>query len=286
MDGRRGLTVYWSDGLASEPEQHSKLTGGPMLRRRNRWIVPAVLLALAFAFGTSVAQDADVAALEARITALENRIATLERTLAQRLAALERKVQEGGGASDAEADAAYAEVSQLMARGDYEQAKAKMADFMKTYGSTNTAKRARRTYEELSVIGKPIPETWSIEKWYQGQDTIDLASGKTTLLVFWEEWCPHCKREVPKLQEVYSHLHGDGLQMIGLTKITRSATDEKVKEFIAQNQIQYPIAKEDGNLSAYFNVSGIPAAAVIKDGKVVWRGHPAQLTEDRLKSWL
>jgi thioredoxin-like negative regulator of GroEL len=50
--------------------------------------------------------------------------------------------------------------------------------------------------------------------------------------------------------------------------------------------VDYPIAKETGELSRYFNVSGIPAAAVIKDGKVVWRGHPAQLKEDQLKSWL
>jgi hypothetical protein len=29
-------------------------------------------------------------------------------------------------------------------------------------------------------------------------------------------------------------------------------------------------------------VTGIPAAAVVKGGKVIWRGHPAQLTDDVL----
>ena len=28
------------------------------------------------------------------------------------------------------------------------------------------------------------------------------------------------------------------------------------------------------------------AAAVVKDGKVVWRGHPGKLTDDMFKAWL
>jgi hypothetical protein len=35
-----------------------------------------------------------------------------------------------------------------------------------------------------------------------------------------------------------------------------------------------------------FNVSGIPAAAVVKDGVVVWRGHPARLNNDILTGML
>jgi thioredoxin-like negative regulator of GroEL len=234
-----------------------------------------------------VGQDADAQTLEQRVQALENRIANLERTMAQRITSLERRMQQGaaGPANDPAAEAAYAKISQLMAAGDYETAKTEMATFMKDYGNTTTAKKARRTYQELSVIGKATPEEWSIEKWFQGEDEVDLDKG-TTLLVFWEEWCPHCKREVPKLQSLYSGLKDDGLQVVGLTKITRSATEEKVEAFINQSNVAYPIAKENGELSRYFNVSGIPAAAVIKDGKVVWRGHPAQLNEDQIKGWL
>jgi thiol-disulfide isomerase/thioredoxin len=261
-----------------------------MLRLRTLSIILALLAVVAIVVSPVLSQDADAQQLEARIKALENRIATLEKTLAQRLTAIERKVAQGGGAAgqavDPKAEAAYAEVTQLMAAGDYEQAKTKMAAFMKTYGSSSTAKKARRTYQELSVIGKTAPETWKIEKWYQGESDVDLSSGKTTLLVFWEEWCPHCKREVPKMQALYNGLKAEGLQVVGLTKITRSSTEEKVTAFIADKQIAYPVAKETGEISSYFNVSGIPAAAVLKDGKVVWRGHPAQLNEAKLKAWM
>ena len=140
--------------------------------------------------------------------------------------------------------------------------------------------------QELGVIGKDAPSDWGIEKWFQGESDIDLASDDTTLVVFWESWCPHCRREVPKMQQMYETYKPKGLQLVGLTKITKSSTEEIVESFITENKVSYPKAKENGQMSTYFGVRGIPAAAVVKDGKVVWRGHPANITEDMLKGWL
>ena len=52
-----------------------------------------------------------------------------------------------------------------------------------------------------------LPADWAknIEKYYQGEGNVDLSSG-TTLVVFWEVWCPHCRREVPELKETYEKL--------------------------------------------------------------------------------
>ena len=91
---------------------------------------------------------------------------------------------------------------------------------------------------------------------------------------------------MPKLQAYYDTYNEKGLQLLGLTKVNRSATDETVTSFISEGKIGYPIAKENGQMTSYFGVSGVPAAAVVQDGKVVWRGHPARLTDDMLKSWL
>ena len=157
---------------------------------------------------------------------------------------------------------------------------------MQKYSATSIAKRAKKTQLELEVIGKESPKDWNIERWFQGESEIALDEDKTTLLVFWETWCPHCKREVPKIQNLYANFKKEGLQIIGMTKVNRSATEEGVAEFIEEEGLQYPIAKEDGNLSRYFNVSGVPAAVVVHQGAVVWRGHPASLSEDLLKNWL
>lgn len=256
------------------------------MRSRSAAIV-LVFLVAATAF-VVLAQDANKQqSLEDRVAALEKRLAALEQSTAAQLNNLRQSMAQGAGNPlEGEASVAYAKINEAINGGKLEEAKSLMADFMKKYGGTNTAKKATRTYQELSVIGKQQPTDWGIEKWYQGEKDINLASDKTTLLVFWEVWCPHCKREVPKLQKIYEDLKGQGLQMVGLTKITKSATDEKVSEFLQQQKIGYPIAKENGQASSYFGVSGIPAAAVVKGGKVIWRGHPARLTEDMLKAWL
>ena len=39
-------------------------------------------------------------------------------------------------------------------------------------------------------------------------------------------------------------------------------------------------------MSAAYAVSGIPAAALVKEGKVIWRGHPARLTDELLEQLL
>ena len=47
------------------------------------------------------------------------------------------------------------------------------------------------------------------------------------------------------------------------------------------------MAKEDGQkMSDRFGVKGIPAAAVVKNGKVVWRGHPARIKDEMIDGWL
>jgi thiol-disulfide isomerase/thioredoxin len=219
---------------------------------------------------------------------LEARVAQLE----QKVEALEKSPKSAGAAAaDPAAEEAakklYESISEKVAKGEMEAAKKEMSELTTKYGSTTMAKRARKMAAELEVVGKAVPAEWSknIEKYYQGEGNVDLASG-TTLVVFWEVWCPHCRREVPELKATYEKLNSKGLNVVGLTKITRSATEEKVTEFIKENELNYPTAKEDGNLSKEFNVSGIPAAAVVKDGKIIWRGHPARLNDELLTGWL
>ena len=88
------------------------------------------------------------------------------------------------------------------------------------------------------------------------------------------------------MMELYHNLRDQGFQLVGLTKINKSATPEKVRQFIAEEGIDYPIAKEDGSLSRHFKVSGIPAAAILKDNVIIWRGHPSWVSEQLIKSWL
>lgn len=223
---------------------------------------------------------------EERVAALEARIETLE----TRLEEMQSKVEEIEDLAmrDQRANEAFVELTRLYNQGNHVEAKAALDEFQTKYAGTDAAKRAARIARELAVIGKPAPADVVATQWYAGEQSanLDLAEAGTTLVVFFEEWCPHCKREVPKMQETWQKFGDRGLNLLAATKVTKSSTDEKVRGFVEAHGLQFPVFKEDGQLSRYFNVSGIPAAAVVKDGKVVWRGHPANLTDPMIEGWL
>jgi thiol-disulfide isomerase/thioredoxin len=138
--------------------------------------------------------------------------------------------------------------------------------------------RTKAEVREEAVVGKEAK--WEIAEWMQGETTMD--EGKATMLVFWEVWCPHCKREVPKLEETYQKLKPQGLNIVGLTRLTRNTTPEQLDAFLKENNVSYPIARDDGTMGDHYAVQGVPAAALVKDDKIVWRGHPAKLNEEML----
>ena len=223
---------------------------------------------------TDPATAAKIAELETKVGALEETVAKLE-------------AGGGGGAAAANNDQAalelYRAANGLAREGDTAGAKEKLQELMSKFGGSKVAAAGQRLLDQLNVVGKEIADI-EVTEWYQGE--AHLADSKATLLVFWEVWCPHCKREVPKLQETYTTYKDQGLGVIGLTKLTRGKTPEDVKAFMSETELGYPIGKESGAMSDFFGVSGVPAAAVVKDGAVVWRGHPAQLTDDMIKGWL
>ena len=227
-------------------------------------------------------------ATQDQVKKLEERVAELEKKPAAAPARPGQGQNPMQGSGDpAKEEAArnlYTQIQEMVGKGDIEGAKTKMNELTTNYADTTTAKRAQSLNAELSVVGKAAPKELKVEKWFQGENEVHIDQGPT-LVVFWEVWCPHCKREVPKLEATYEKYKGK-LEVVGLTKITKSSTEEKVEEFIKEQKVTYPIAKETGEMSDYFAVSGIPAAAVIKDGKVVWRGHPGRLTDDMINAWL
>jgi thiol-disulfide isomerase/thioredoxin len=248
-----------------------------------RRILAAAVLATVATVSFAAKKDEDrVADLEARVAALEKSLADIDARLQARVdAAIQDLAQR-----EQRADEALREITNLYNQGKHLEARGALDAFNAKYAGTEAAKRAARMGEELNVVGKPAPAEFAVEKWYVPGDPVDLSAPGTTLLVFFEEWCPHCKREVPKLKETYARMKAEGLHVVALTKLTRGATDEKVQAMIQEGGLDFPIAKETGALSEYFNISGIPAAAVVKDGRVIWRGHPANLSDAVLKGML
>lgn len=208
----------------------------------------------------------------------------------EKLAAMEGKLGNSGPQKpdmerEREASQMLGEINSAVTSGNYEEAKKLLPEMMSKYSGTRAANAARSMAAEISVLGKDAPAELQIEKWLSG-DPVNLSGAKPTVLIFWEYWCPHCKREVPNLQKMYDANKEKGLKMVGLTRMSRDVEESTVMDFIKENKLTYPIAKEGGDMANYFSVSGIPAAAIVKDGKIVWRGHPARIPQDKLAEWL
>jgi thiol-disulfide isomerase/thioredoxin len=222
--------------------------------------------------------------LEFQVAELKERIHGLEEEVSELSAAV--RSQHPDPAMEQEAARRLQGINALIRNGQTEQARAEMDDFMAAYGNTAAGKQAAATHRELSVVGREAPQQWNFTRWFQGENDIDLQSDGPTILVFWETWCPHCRREVPKLQNVYDRFADRGLQVLGVSRLSRGGTEEKMMAFIEEHDLGFPMAQDDGTLSAHFGVGGIPAVAVLQSGKVVWRGHPARLAPEMLESWM
>lgn len=236
-------------------------------------------LALLSLLVAGCAQKSEVDALDARLKSLEEKVATLEKAPAKGASAAAANPEEEEAAGKL-----MQEVQEAVKAGDYASAKTKLADLTGKYAATRAGKAAGRMASEINLIGTDAAPI-EAEKWFQGNG--DFSKSKATLLVFWEVWCPHCKKEIPKLAEEEGKYKAKGVQIVAMTKVTKSATDEKVAEFIKESKAKYPVGKEkDGSMSKAYAVSGIPAAALVKDGKVIWRGHPARLDDATLDKLL
>jgi thiol-disulfide isomerase/thioredoxin len=104
--------------------------------------------------------------------------------------------------------------------------------------------------------------------------------------VFWELWCPYCQRFVPELQSLYETLGPEGVQFAGLSRLSRGGTAEDTLAFAAEHGLTYAFGVIPESLAETFAVTGIPAAAVVANGEIVWRGHPNGLNADTLRQWI
>jgi thiol-disulfide isomerase/thioredoxin len=258
------------------------------MKRATPMIVMALFVSLIPVASPCLAQscgdlEAKLAELARRVESLEQRLGAAAATAAPSRPPAAPPAPAAGGREAALA--LYKKVDGLIARGELEQAKGELSAWDAKYAGTPDAAWTRALNREVAVVGKAAPTDWSIDHWYQGEADIALDGRKPTLVVFWEAWCPHCRDEVPKLEKLWDEYRGKGLQVVGVTRITQSATEDSVKEFIAGSGVSYPMAKETGELATYFDVKGIPAVAMVKDGKVVWRGHPMRLDDELLRAW-
>lgn len=97
--------------------------------------------------------------------------------------------------------------------------------------------------------------------------TLKRLQGKVVVVNFWATWCPPCRKEMPDLDALYQRFENEGLVILAIS----DESVDKVKPFIAEKNISYPILLDPGRkVHELFQVEGIPKSFVYnRDGKLV-----------------
>src|SRR5205085_12640094 len=62
-------------------------------------------------------------------------------------------------------------------------------------------------------------------------------SGDVAVVNFWGSWCPPCRVEAPEFQQVYTQVHGDAVQFLGINV----KDDEQLADaFVQSKGITFP----------------------------------------------
>jgi len=107
------------------------------------------------------------------------------------------------------------------------------------------------------------------------QNTITLSSYKDkqpVILFFWTTWCPFCQRELKVLNDKYSSLLRDNVQLLA---IDVGEVARRVDNFVKNRGIVFSVfLDKDTTVAAAYSILGVPTYILIdKKGQISFRGN-------------
>lgn len=158
----------------------------------------------------------------------------------------------------------------------YNEVMVQLDDLIAKYPWLSEAKEAKQTITtnmEMATSlqpGKAVPSiSYPDDK--GKMQSLDKYKGKYILMDFWASWCGPCRAAVPKVKELYSQYHNDGLEIVSISIDTdeqawRKAMDE---EKMPWEQMLSPDLDETMKL---FQFGGIPTLYMVDtEGKIIDR---------------
>ncbi|MFN3739634.1 MAG: TlpA disulfide reductase family protein [Thermodesulfovibrionales bacterium] len=98
--------------------------------------------------------------------------------------------------------------------------------------------------------------------------------GKVVLIEFWATWCEACREAVPDLIEIYKNNRDKGFVMIAVSVDEGGDYVKRVKDFVNEHNITYPVAVDGISLSKKFGVYTIPSIFIINKEGILVKKYP------------
>lgn len=122
--------------------------------------------------------------------------------------------------------------------------------------------------KQIKSIGKPFELKFQDAITGTQINMKDL-KGQVVIFDFWATWCPPCVAEMPKMKELYSKYHDEGVQFIGISldKAEYKGGLEALKKYVSEKEIPWPQYYQGNywtsDFSMSWGISGIPALFII-----------------------
>lgn len=144
------------------------------------------------------------------------------------------------------------------------------------------------------AVGDPFPKL-EAEGWLNGDPPAFGAPGTKLFVVdLWSQWCPYCARSAPGLIEVQATRAPKGVTFVGLSNMTKSATER----FVREHKLTWPngYGARSEHLGALGVRSGMPGSAeyelaptvylVSAAGRVVWFDDRGRFAHQDPAAWV